>query len=289
MKKIGIFGIGAIGSVLVKYLVQNIDNELHYYNRTKHKSIKISYNQTAKEIPIEFSDEINIKLDWLIICLKQYQIKDALQDIKELITHNTKLAIFQNGIKLSIPYEKIVSRNRILETTIDCPVERISKSEFNQLKIPLIAIPKNELAKEFTNLFTDDEIRIEQVQNFTKSQWIKLIESSSLGAIQSLTGQPCSILKDNKYFKDYKSLIKEGITVANSDSIKIEAEVLSQILNKVNTFPPSKGSSMLSDKLNGNTLELNAKIGAIIKIANRNNVNVPVSEKYYIALLTQNQ
>ena len=289
MKKIGVFGIGAIGSVLVKYLVQNINNELYYYNRTKHKSIKINYNQTAQEIPVKFYDKINTKLDWLIICLKQYQIEDAIQDIKELLTSKTKLVIFQNGTKLSTPYEKLISRNRILETTIDCPVQRINKSEFNQLRIPLITLPKNELAKEFVNLFSNNEIRIEQIQNFSKTQWIKLIESSSIGAIQSLTGQPCSVFKENKYLNDYKVLIKEGIRVANSESIDFEIDVLSQILEKMNTYPPSKGSSMLSDKLMGNILELDAKIGAIVKIANRNNVKVPVSEKYYEALLNQNR
>lgn len=289
MNKIGIFGIGSIGSILVKYLDRNIDNKIYYYNRTQHKSISISYNQTTQEIPIEFYDKKNIKLDWLIVCIKKYQIEEAIQDIKELITFNTKLVIFQNGIELSAPYEKLISKSRILETTIDCPVLRINKSEFNQLRIPVITLPKKDLAKDFVNLFINDEIKIDLLENFIKAQWIKLIESSSIGAIQSLTGQPCSIFKEHKYLNDYRSLIKEGITVANSDSINIEIEILSQIIDKMHSYPPSKGSSMLSDKLKGNTLELGAKIGAIVKIADRNNIKVPVTKKYYKSLLNQNR
>jgi 2-dehydropantoate 2-reductase len=289
MNKIGIFGIGSIGSILVKYLDRNIDNKIYYYNRTQHKSISISYNKTTQEIPIEFYDKKNIKLDWLIVCIKKYQIEEAIQDIKELITFNTKLVIFQNGIELSAPYEKLISKSRILETTIDCTVLRINKSEFNQLRIPVITLPKKDLAKDFVNLFINDEIKIDLLENFIKAQWIKLIESSSIGAIQSLTGQPCSIFKEHKYLNDYRSLIKEGITVANSDSINIEIEILSQIIDKMHSYPPSKGSSMLSDKLKGNTLELDAKIGAIVKIADRNNIKVPVTKKYYKSLLNQNK
>ena len=43
---------------------------------------------------------------------------------------------------------------------------------------------------------------------------------------------------------------------------------------------------MLSDKLNGRELELGAKIGVIIDIAKKNNIEVPTTQKIHHSLAT---
>lgn len=117
---------------------------------------------------------------------------------------------------------------------------------------------------------------------------MKLIESSSIGSIQSQTGQPCTIFQEDKYLNDYKRLIKEAIEVAQSESVNTEPTLPNQLLDKLMNYPVSKGSSMLTDRLNGNMLELDAKIGAIVKIAKNNNIKVPISAYYYNLLLHYN-
>lgn len=289
MKRVGIFGIGAIGSVLTKYLSRNTESELYFFNRTKHKSIKIIHNQEEDEIQLNLPNELNSELNWLLICLKEHQIKEAKNDIKGLIGEQTKLAIFQNGINISKPYEELSNKNQILETIIDCPTERISKRNFKQIKNPKIVLPKSKIANEFMNLFVnDEEVKFELTQDFNKSQWLKLIESSTIGSIQSITKKPCSIFQETKYLNDYKLMIKEGIKVAQSESIYLGSDMLNELLLNLENYPVSKGSSMLTDRMNGKTLELEAKIGAIVNTAKRNNINVPISDRYYKSLLDYN-
>ncbi len=55
MKRIGVYGIGSIGSVLTKYLYRNPESELYYFNRTKHQSISVQFNQEEEEIELNLS------------------------------------------------------------------------------------------------------------------------------------------------------------------------------------------------------------------------------------------
>lgn len=288
MKKIGIFGIGAIGSVLTKYLIRNIDNEYFFFNRTKHTSITIEHNQEEVKIALHFSDVLDGELDWLIVCLKEYQVKEVISDIQNLMGDSTKLVIFQNGINLSEPYTEITTKDKMLETIIDCPIERITRTHFRQTRNPLITLPENQLANEFIQLFDKEEVKFNKTPDFRKAQWFKLIESSAIGAIQSVTNKPCSIFQESKYVEKYESLVKEGIQVARSEGIHLDDELSTVLVTKLLDYPQSKGSSMLTDKLRGQVLELDAKIGAIIKMAYKNKISVPNSNRYYKSLLHYN-
>lgn len=285
MKNIGIFGIGCIGSILTKYLVQNKSNTYFYFNRSQKTEIRIEHKKQITTLPVQISNQIDCKLDWLIICLKEYQIQDALPSIKHLIHTNTNIAIFRNGIHLAEDFNNTTAPQQILETIIDCPTQQSKSGAYIQFKTPKIMLPKNAIANEFMELLSDTDIDWIQTVNFKTEQWKKLIESSSLGSIQALKMKPCIVFKDPKVREEYVQLINEGIVVARSTGIKIEPNFTEKLLHKLKEYPDSKGSSMLTDRLAGKQLELNAKIGAIVKIGLKNNIQIPTTQQIYNSLI----
>jgi len=287
MKNVGLFGIGAIGSLITKYITRNPSNNCTFYNRSDKNSISIQYNDQRETIPIHLSSTENQNLDWLIVCLKAYHFEVALPSLKNLIKANTKVAIFQNGINLSAPYFQLTKVSHILETILDCPIQKINNEEILQIRTPKIILPKHELTSEFIQLFKGNEITFQVNENFLKSQWLKLIESSAIGSIQSLTGKPCAIFSETIYLTKFVELVEEGIKVAHSEGIHFEKNLIDLLVTKLKGYPPTKGSSMLTDKLAGHELELDAKIGAILKVALRNEVKVPRTQNIYNSLLYQ--
>lgn len=284
MKNIGIFGIGCIGSILTKYLVQNKSNNYFFFNRSQKTEIRIEHEKQITTIPIHIAKQINCDLDWLIICLKKYQIQDALPNIMQLIHPNTKIAIFRNGIQLADDFMHITSPQHILETIIDCPTQQSNSGAYIQFKTPKIILPLTSITNEFIKLFTDKDVACIQTPKFKTEQWEKLIESSSLGSIQTLKMKPCIVFKDPNVLEEYIQLINEGTAVAKSIGIKFEPNFTENLLNKLNDYSDSKGSSMLTDRLAGKQLELNAKIGAIVKIGLKNNIQFPITIRVYNTL-----
>jgi len=285
-RKVGVFGVGAIGSVLVKYLSANTSIKLFCFNRGEKNDIKVWYKSELYSTSLSLSSHTDQELDWLIICLKEYHYKEAIPELYQLIGPMTKIAIFRNGLDLSSSLVSISNKENILETIIDCSVQENELGEYVQYARPKITLPQSILATEFIALFSIGDIEIAQSENFLKLQWEKLIESSSLGSIQALTGQTCSVFEDENQVEKYEELILEGIKVAESEGVSLDQEYKTNLLLKLKSYPTSKGSSMLTDKLAGKVLELDAKIGIIVKKGLANRVDIPTSLKIYRALLT---
>jgi len=281
MKNIGIFGIGAIGSLITKYISTNQANRYFYFNRSQKELVTVKYLNQFERIPINLSTYSDQKLDWLIICLKEYQSKSALFQLKSLISENTKVAIFQNGVDISSPYLRYATTNHILETIMDCSVQLGDSNVYTQFKDPIITLPDATIADDFIELFPNSVIQFIKTKKFKEAQWIKLIESSSIGSVQALTKQPCSIFQQSKYRDTFIDLVREGAKVAESEGVILNKDVEKQLLQKLLSYPEHKGSSMLTDVLAGKEQELDAKIGAIVKSANRNGVDVPISKRIY--------
>ena len=285
MKNIGILGIGAIGSLLTKYLIQNQSNNYFLYNRSQKDRIRIEFQNHNTDFPIELTNYYSQKLDWLLVCLKEYHFQKAIPILTKLIGPHTKVAIFQNGVNLSDRYRRFTDPSNLLETIIDCPIQRIDKDAYKQFTIPKIILPIHDNSNRFIELFKESGIQLIKSSNFTEHQWTKLIESSSIGSIQAVNEMPCSIFQNEDKIMEFQNLVSEGIEVANSEGIKLNHNLNQQLLTKLKKYPRTKGSSMLSDKLSGKKLEIDAKIGIIINIAKRNKINVPTSLKVYNSLV----
>lgn len=285
MVKVGIFGVGSIGSLLAKYLEENNSNQCYFFNRQQKEKTKIVFNKQLSTISLNPINNYNIELDWLIVCLKAYHYHEAMTDLRKLTTPKTKVAIFRNGLELSSNFQHFVSKEKILETIIDCSVQLSEDGNYIQYRKPIISIPSSTLGTKFIKLFALSDIDFIMTESFQVDQWKKLIESASLGSIQCLTSQPCVVFKDHKWLKIYKELINEGIKVAQSEGISLSLDFKLDLLQKLKKYPDDKGSSMLMDKLSGKQIELEAKTGAIVKIANKNGISVPYTLEIYNSLL----
>ena len=248
MTKIAIFGLGAIGSLLSKYLLQKKENQVSFFNRSPKTSIQFSFQGKIDTFPITLSPSKEADFDWVIVCLKTYHLAEAKRSIRLLVSAKTKLAIFRNGLNLADDFLDLTKSENILETIIDAPTQPQPDGAYLQLRIPKITLPNQSISQNFKVLFSNSEIQFEIINDFKKAQWEKLIESSSLGALLALAEKPAIIFKNPKIRNQYIELIKEGIAVANSDGIKIPVTFSETLLKKLDSYPDQKGSSMLTDR-----------------------------------------
>lgn len=289
--KVGILGIGAIGSVIASILNQNNRLSLFYYNRSPRSALKIKKNSSNIEIPIVVQTNFSSSpsLDWLIICLKEHHFVKAKTWLKQLIGPATKVVVIRNGLKLKEPILAYTTADKVLECLIDCPTQAIENGYYQQFRKPILSLPKSTLSQDFSALFIGNKIDINLVLDFKTSAWKKLCESASLGAILCLSGETCWIFKDLKIRNLYQKILREAITVATADGARIEATFQDKMLDKVLTYPAHKGSSMLSDRNNGQPIELGAKNGIISKMAAFYDVNTPLNDLVCTLLKFTNQ
>jgi 2-dehydropantoate 2-reductase len=278
---IGVVGIGAIGSVISFELQKNNPlNALHYYGRTPKKSIRLLKGKTRHEVPIVLrtSPFKADHLDWLIVCIKEHQFPGAVEMLSTLIGPQTKIAVIRNGLRLKNPFLKFTDENKILECSIDCPTQPTEDGYYESFKNPVLTVPSGKLANQFEQLFKNSETEILQVADFKTQCWKKVCESSALGSILCLCGETCWVFEDDKLISLYINLLKEGLNVADADGAKIETDFTDKMLAKLRSYPKTKGSSMLTDRINGNLIELGAKNRIITEIGELYKINTPLNE-----------
>ncbi|MDD7886212.1 ketopantoate reductase family protein [Flavivirga sp. 57AJ16] len=281
--KIGIFGLGAIGSALAVKI--NGEHKVYYYNRSNRDKIKILCNGVQYEKEIELSNvDTSYNLDWLIICLKEYHYKSALSDLKKLISSNTKVALVRNGINLKESIQGLVDENKVIECMIDCPVEEMGNQTYKQLNRALITSKNSHVFRDFITLFNHKSVSFNEADNYVTENWKKIIISSATGGILALIGEKSWVLKDPEILKLCAKIISEGIDVANLSGAKIEDDFLRELVEDIKSSSGSKGSSMLTDRLNGKPIEVNAKNGVISSYGKRYGVKTEINDLITVLL-----
>ncbi|OJJ23438.1 hypothetical protein BKI52_03495 [marine bacterium AO1-C] len=286
--KIGIFGVGAIGSVVSLKL--DASHNKYYYNRSQKTEIVVVHQEEVYQEKITLSNsDAPIDLDWLLICLKEYQLAGAEKALSSLIKQNTKVAVIRNGIRLKEPILKYTRSENILECMIDCPTQLTASNHYHQLRKPKILVAQNQLSADFKKLFDPTKIEILQVDDYTTTNWEKLIESSALGAILCLSGESCWIFKDENVRELFQKIVKEAIEVARAEGANIREGFMLELLEKVKHYPASKESSMLIDRRMGRTIEINAKNGVISSLGKKHQIKTELNDLITTLLKHTNQ
>ncbi len=98
--------MGAIGSVISCLLKKNELLTLSYYSRTPKDNIRVLSERHEYHIKTDEINKINHneKLDWLIICLKEYHFKNATDWFLKLIKPDVKVVCIRNGLYHKIPH-----------------------------------------------------------------------------------------------------------------------------------------------------------------------------------------
>lgn len=286
MSKVGILGVGAIGSVVAAMLAQNSNLQLHFFNRSERTELKIDRPDGRFEMQINAltTPPQNLRLDCLIICLKAHQFDGAHPWLKALISKNTKVVVIRNGLHHTEPILQYSNAGSYSACLIDCPTQPQENGLLRQLSAPKFTLPQSQLTEAFVALFENSDAEFNLVSDFKTAAWKKVCESSALGGTLCYYRETCSVFKNQEAIALYKNLLSEAIEVALSDGAQIDKEFADETLAKVLQYPPEKGSSMLTDLLLGKELELDAKNGIICKIGITNKVHL-IHNKKVVELL----
>ena len=268
MLEVGVLGLGAIGHVIGAPFLEKSGVRIHFYNRSTRPVFRFQPFDRPfiqQNIACELKPPKEpIVLDWLFICLKTYHYQEAESWFKVLISRQTRVVVLRNGLNLAAPLLPFTTAEYILPVLVDAPTQYDrGKASYVQMRPAHLLLPPHPLSEELRALLHESEIAIAITSDFKTASWSKLLKSASLGAIMCLSGQTCRIFKRSEIRALYRSLLLEGIAVAKADGAQLSTDYVELMLEKLSTYPPEKGSSMLTDRQSGRPIEVMAKSGAI--------------------------
>jgi 2-dehydropantoate 2-reductase len=304
---IGILGTGAVGGYFGGLLARK------YFNSGEIKIIFITRPHTEKIIKenglkIILRDEelvvfpslvssdpqkIN-KLDFLICCVKSYDLEESLRPLSHCLTSETVILPLLNGvdavdrIKRWYPEKEVWNGCVYIVTRLLQPGVIKDSGNIHSLYFGSDSGSKNKL-QQFEIILKEAGIDAFLSDNILKTVWEKFLFISPLASLTSYLDLPIGpIIKNEEHKKMLLELINELYDVAKAKDIYFNADIVETTINKMEKLPYETTSSMHSDFQKGGKTEYRSLTEYVVKLGKELNIKTPVYEKILKELIDKN-
>lgn len=225
--------------------------------------------------------------DLVLICVKEYDLENVCEQLKQVISPNTILLPLMNGVDIYDRIRKIIPKNTILPACVyvasHIKEKGIVEHKGKPGKLIFGKDPANiaENVDWIIKLMTDSGIDFDFKENSFTDIWTKFIFVASFGLVSAKYNSSIgTVCEDSVQKQEATAIMKEVKAIADKKSIDLPSDIIEKTFEKASTFPPSTPTSLQLDinvKQQNNELELFA--GAIIHYGKVLGIETPSTQK----------
>ena len=290
---IGIVGTGALGSLILSFLVKDKNNRLFFIGKNletiryiKKNGIRIiglkKQYVSPDEIDVVCNTKNTGKLDLVIVCVKSYDTAAAIRKTAPALAENTVILTLQNGlynreiIKKSLPAR---FRKNVIAGVVSLGVTAVTPGVVKFAGKGGIIIGQD---KKTTRLFNSAGLKTIVSNNIDSVIWSKLVVNSAVNPLGAILKVRNGKLPGSEYRGiTLEKIVKESASVAKAKGIRfLYHDPVSQV-NEVCRKTADNLNSMLQDVLNQRKTEIEFINGAIVKEGEKCGIATPFNRMLY--------
>ncbi len=289
--KIVIVGPGAMGCLFASFLSKSkeeiwlLDKDSSGAEKINEKGISIegsSGNWQARPRATSEIKEIG-KADLILICVKSFQTKQAVEGAKPLIKENTKIMTLQNGVGNIETISELAGEERVIGgiTSEAATLTEPGKIRHAGRGETLIGTLDGKMPVEIRSIreiFNRVGLQTKLSRDIKGLVWSKLVINAGINALSAVMRLPNGKLTE---FEGTRRILREAVTeaarVAKRKRVKL---IYDDPLAKVETVCENTAdnvSSMLQDVLSGKRTEIDFINGVIVRLGQELGIAVPTN------------
>jgi len=280
MMRIAIVGAGAIGCA-VGAALSEAGHDVTFCARQSFARLSArKADEPAKTFPARVVTSASdiAPAEWVLLCVKVYQVPSAAEWLKGAVGPGTKLAVLQNGVEHRERVEPFVPpHTAIVPVVVELPVSRIAPGEVVWRRIALLSVEDDAAGREFCALFANSFITASAVEDLLTVAWKKLCLNTPGGAILALTGQPMAVFHKPGIADVARTILRECVAVGRAEGAKLDDGLIEPLIAFFLKAGPDEGNSMYADRMAGRQTEWDARNGVIVRKGARHGIATPVS------------
>lgn len=302
-KKITLIGLGGVGGYFGFKIAQLIEDNPNYkitfvarnetYEIVKKNGLTLLSSEHTQSVAkpnniINNFDEIE-ESDLILICVKEYDLENVCNQIKDKITKNTTVMALMNGADIYERVRHIIKNGTFLPSCVyvasHIKEKGIVEHTGNTGKIIIGKDPVNQETdtKWIIDLFKNSGADITFKQNSFVDIWTKFFFIASFGLVSARYNTSIGQVGEEGFLKQRATQIMEEIQLITTKiKIDLPADIISKTFEKGLSFPYATPTSLQLDvnsKKKNNELELFA--GAIINYGKQLGVKTEETIKIY--------
>lgn len=295
-----ILGSGAIGLLWYSHFsfLKNRDVNCSLYQSPHRKALSeaikfTALNQDKHIIPSQIRTvDSKHDIDIILVCVKSYQVNQAIIDIEPLIKANTLVIITHNGLgALNKQSTQMLQNHLVLDllTTHGClkiaPNEIIhTGSGVSHLGLKFGQINTSEQKKRLVNITQLLNAVLPETlwcDDIETKQWLKLAINCVINPLTAIYDIKNGEVSHEKFTETIKQLINEIVAIASFKGINLNKKQLFETVLLVAKQTSNNSSSMRCDIQQGRKTEIEYINGYIHRLGQELNIPTPKNTELY--------
>ncbi|HEY6138481.1 MAG TPA: 2-dehydropantoate 2-reductase [Thermoanaerobaculia bacterium] len=233
-------------------------------------------------------------VDAVLMCVKAWQVPEATRSIVSLIGQETVVVPLENGMEAPEQIAAIVGREHASGGLCGIIAFLVGNGHIRHVGAePFLMCgeldnrPSARLER-LCEALVRAGVKAEIPPDIHRSMWSKflfIVPGSGIGAI---TRVPVSVWRAMPETRELaERCIREILAVAAARGAALPADAFERTMERLDGLPADATTSLQRDMMDGKPSELDAQLGAVVRMAAESGVDVPVCDFLYRCLLPQ--
>ena len=232
-------------------------------------------------------------VDVVLVGVKAWQVPEAALALGPLLGERTFVVPLQNGIEAPDQLASVLGAERVLGGLCRILAFLDGPGHIRHTGVtPYVAFGELDGSKSDrverlrAALAATRGVTVDVPPDIGIAMWNKFLFITALGGIGAHTRWPIGVLRSEPKSRELlRQALEEIQAVAVHNQVALPAETAAKTLAYIDTLPPEGTASMQRDIMEGRPSELEAQVGAVVRLGERLGVPVPVHRMIYDTLL----
>jgi 2-dehydropantoate 2-reductase len=245
--------------------------------------------------PVHASDDAAAlgEVDVVVVAVKAWLVAEAAEALRPMLGAATFVVPLQNGIEAPDTLAAALGRDRVLGGLCRIIAWAEEPGHIRHVGVaPSVTFgeldaPSSPRAEALRAAFARARgVRAEIAPDVRAAIWEKFLFIAAASGVGALTRAPVGIIRSQP---ETRALLTQALTeihsVALAKGIALPPDAVETTLGFVDSLPADGTMSMQRDVIEGRPSELEAQIGAVVRLGEASGVRVPLHRTIYAALL----
>jgi 2-dehydropantoate 2-reductase len=232
--------------------------------------------------------------DAVLVAVKAWQVGDIAPSLEPLVGTETAVVPLENGIEAADdlirglgPANVLGGLCAIVSFVVAPGHIRHAASE------PIVAFGeldnrRSARAQRLLDAMCNAGINADIPPDINRSLWTKFAFITPMSAIGAVTRVPIGVWRDVPETRELAAkAVREVIALATAKGVTLAPDALDLTMKRYDGLAPESTASMQRDVMDGRPSELEAQVGAVVRMGADLGVAVPIHDVFYAALLPQ--